>query len=221
MRKDPLVTGSIYHIFTRSIADFRVFNNENEFRRMQQLIKYYRVDNAVKFSDFIDSKIVQKDGFNSVFNMTSKDKDCLVRIIAYCLMPTHNHFILKQLTENGISKYMKDILISFTRYFNTKHKRRGPLWESRFKSVLVETDEQLFHLTRYIHLNPVTAKLIEHPEDWAFSSYKEYLADPSNNFVLCEFNDLMEIKPQLYRKFVNDHIAYQRELTKIKNLIID
>ena len=221
MRKDPLVEGEAYHIFTRSIADFVIFNEKSDFLRTQQLVKYYQIDNEAKFSDFINFKFVQKEGFNNALDMISKDKDCIVQIIAYCIMPTHLHFILKQLAKNGITIYMKDILNSYTRYFNTKHNRKGPLWESRFKSVLVETDEQLLHLTRYDHLNPVTAHLVDRPEDWEFSSYREYIGQVAGLSAICQFDDILEIKPSSYRKFVNDRISYQRELAKIKNLIVD
>ena len=70
---------------------------------------------------------------------------------------------------------MRRLLNSYTRYFNEKIKRKGPLWEGRFKKVLVNSDEQLLHLTRYVHLNPVSAGIVEKPEDWPCSSYREYI----------------------------------------------
>jgi putative transposase len=223
MRKDLLATGETYHVFTRSIADYKVFNNQGEFKRMRQLIKYYSVDTEIKFSDFMSLKLVNNIGFEKGFETLLKDNKPLVRIIAYCLMPTHIHLVLKQLVLNGLSKYIKVILDSYTRSFNTVHKRKGPLWESRFNNVLVRTDEQLLHLTRYVHLNPVTAYLVKKPEDWLFSSHKEYLLDANKNQLetICQFDNILEIKPSLYRKFVNDRISYQRELAKIKNLLLD
>lgn len=221
MRKDSLVIGEVHHVFTKSIADFVIFNNDNDFCRMQQLFKYYKVDNDLKFSGFNDLKIVQTNGFSNVFAAISKDKEQLVQIIAYCVMPTHIHLVLKQLTENGISIYMNNILNSYTRYFNISRKRKGPLWETRFKNILVETDEQLLHLTRYLHLNAVTAGLADYPEDWAYSSYLEYLGNVSEPAVICKFDDILDVEPTLYRKFVNDRISYQRELAKIKNAMID
>lgn len=216
-----MVNEEIYHIFTRSIADYVVFNNDSDFERMRQLFQYYTIANSAKYSDFIASKLVGNEGFYRAFNIVRQDKENLVQKIAYCFMPTHTHFILKQLAKNGISKYMQDILNSYTRYFNTVHKRKGPLWESRFKSVLVTSDEQLLHLTRYLHLNPVTAKLVDSPDKWPFSSYNEYLSRDDAVTSVCQFNDILEIKPFLYRKFVCDRIAYQRELAKIKKLMID
>jgi putative transposase len=221
IRKEPLITNEVYHVFNRSIAGFHIFNNNEEFLRMKQLIKYYQIDNELKFSAFIELKQMQEKGFNSYFNEISAGKDKIVQIIAYSFMPTHIHLILKQLAENGIVDYMIKISDSYTRYFNTLYKRKGPLWESRFKNVLVKNDEQLLHLTRYAHLNSVTAKLVNRPEDWEFSSYKEYLGKIKDNSAICQFNDLLEIEPSQYRKFVNNQISYQRELSKIKDLLID
>lgn len=218
-RKEQLVTGQVYHIFVRSIANFHVLNNDEEYQRMLALIQYYQVKNEVKFSDFMQLKPVINRGFDSFFDYTSKNKENIVQIIAYCLMPTHLHLILKQLSDKGISTYMGNILNSYTHYFNTKHKRKGPLWESKFKNVLVDNDDQLIHLTRYIHLNPVTAFLVDRPEQWLFSSYKEYCSTPTR--CLCQFEDILEVEPSEYQKFVNDQINYQRELAKIKKLLFD
>lgn len=221
MRKDLLVTGEVYHIFIRSIADYKIFNNEEEFLRILNLLKYYQFNNDLRFSDFLELNIVQKEGLNNAIEIILKDKEKLVQIITYCLMPTHIHLVLKQLKEKGISEYMRRALDGYTRYFNTIHKRKGPLWEGKFRNVLVQSDEQLLHLTRYIHLNPVTALLINKPENWEHSSYKEYLGKVKDNSSMCQFNNVLKINPSVYRKFVNDQISYQRELAKLKKLLLD
>ncbi|MEK7142833.1 MAG: transposase [Patescibacteria group bacterium] len=220
MRKIPLEKGETYHIFTRSIADFKIFNNKRDFERILWLIRYYRFSNDLRFSKFIDLQIVQKEGFNNALKIVLKDSKENVQIIAYCIMSTHIHLILKQLVENGISKFMNDLLNGYSKYFNIKYKRKGPLWESRFRSILINRNEYLLHLTRYIHLNPVTANSVDHPEDWDFSSYKEYINTVSNNEKICNYKGILEIDSS-YRKFVKDRISYQRELAQIKDLIID
>lgn len=134
-------------------------------------------------------------------------------------MPTHIHLVLKQTQPAGISIFMGNILNGYTRYFNTKHHRKGPLWESKFQNVLVENDEQLLHLTRYIHLNPTSAGIVEKPQDWKFSSYNEYLNNV--DYPICQFKDLLEFQPKKYKEFIQDRIAYQRELTIIKKQLID
>lgn len=214
-RKDPLETGEAYHIFSKSIAGFVIFNNEHEFKRMLETVLYYQnKDLPINFSKF--ARFNDLAEIIAAFNKSEK----LVQIIAYSLMPTHFHFILKQLTKNGISIFMRKVLDSYTRYFNIKHNRKGPLWEGKFKSVLMENDEQLLHLTRYIHLNPVTSGLCKKPEQWQFSSYNEYLS-PDCESVFCKYDGILEIKPKSYKKFVEDRIDYQRELKRIKDLMLD
>ena len=218
MRKDPLVEGQVYHIFSKSIAEFKIFNDKTEYSRMLTAIRYYQREIPFfKLSEFL-RKEEAKEGNLSNINLLP-DKDKLVGIIAYCIMPTHLHLILKQLKENGISIFMSNTFNSYTRYFNTRHNRKGPLWEGRFKSVLVETDEQLLHLTRYIHLNPVTAYLVNNPEEWPLSSYEEYIS--KTNIKICEYSDILEIEPESYKNFVLDRVSYQRELAKIKDLLLE
>lgn len=157
---------------------------------------------------------------NEVLNDYLSEKTKSVDIIAYCLMPTHIHLIFKQLEDNGISRSVNNILNSYTRYFNIKHKRKGPLWESRFKSKRIESDEQLLHLSRYIHLNPVTAFLSDKPESWQYSSYKEFLGIKETP-TFCNFTNHINIFPADYKKFTEDRISYQRELAKIKDLLTE
>lgn len=215
-RRNSLVIGEVYHVFNKSIAGFRIFNNDSEFARMTKTICYYQRERPyIKFSKFVNSTKA-KEGFLPV-----SDEEKLVEIIAYCIMPSHIHLLLKQLKDNGITAFMSNILNSYTRYFNIKHNRKGPLWEGRFKNVLVKTDEQLLHLTRYIHLNPVTAYLVNTPDKWIASSYKEYLLEVKDNSRICKYEDLLEIEPKSYKKFVLDLVSYQRELAKIKKLLLE
>lgn len=217
MRKYFLVNGGVYHVFTKSIAGFEVFRIMADYERMRGLLKFYQVENLpLKFSIFM--RLKDKDNyFKNHFN----EKDRLVQIIAYCLMPTHIHLILKQLKGNGISTFMGNILNSYSRYFNVKNKRKGPLWESRFKNVNVSTDDQLLHLTRYIHLNPSTANLVKSPENWNFSSYREYTGKISDEEILCNYSDLMDMPPSDYKEFVRSRKDYQRELAMIKDLSLE
>ena len=92
-KRDLLAVGEIYHIFTRSIAEYRVFNNDDEFLRMKATIRYYQIEKPpVKFSRFIQSTSDQGNDFDSTISF---DKEKLVQIIAYCLMPDHLHILLQ------------------------------------------------------------------------------------------------------------------------------
>ncbi len=216
-RQNVLCNGGIYHVYSKSIAGYKIFNIKNDFYRMIELFKYYRIKNTgVKFSKFLEIKNME------IFNEKHfSSKDLLVQIIAYCIMPTHIHLVLMQLQDNGIPVFMGNILNSYSKFFNIKASRKGPLWESRYKNVLVETDEQLMHLSRYVHLNPVTAGLVENSKDWSYSSFKEYLNEVKDEEKICDFDSIMEFKGINYKYFVDSQKNYQRELSKLKGLLLD
>lgn len=218
MRDDPLVIGQTYHIFTRSIAGYVIFNNDEEYSRIVEVMKYYiKRRPRLRFAVFNNLSTE----YQKILLEECAAQKSLVDIVAYCVMPTHVHFILRQNEKDGISIYLKNIKDSYTRYFNTKHKRKGPLWEGRFKNVLVSDDEYLLHLSRYVHLNPVTSCLVGKPEDWKYSSLSEYTSPGKGNGGICEFNAMLDVIPADYKSFIDDRIAYQRELHTIKRLILE
>lgn len=216
-RKDPLRSNNYYHIYSRSIAKFIIFNNAEDYARMEDILNFDRfIEFNYKYSRFKRLELsVQK-----AIAINLQNSPVLVEIIAYCIMPTHLHLILKQIAENGISQYMARALNSYTRYFNVSHRRSGPLWTGRFKNVLVKDDKQLLHSTRYLHLNPTSAKLVKKPEQWQFSSYHEYI-DEYKEHGICNFDGLFDFSPEQYKKFVNDRKDYQRNLSLIKSIMID
>ena len=220
-RKDALVTGEIYHVFNKSIAHYKIFNDEQDFLRITQMIRYYRANKTpLPFSAFLRTAEVAVKGMDLSIQECLDQKDNLVQLVGYCIMPTHLHFILKQSKENGITKFVGNLLNSYSRYFNTRHGRRGPLWVGPFKNVRVETNEQLLHLTRYVHLNPVTASLVGNPHEWAAHSYHEYISEQTSP-ALCDFKDLVNIVGKGYQTFVEEHIDHQKRLAKIKHLLFD
>ena len=218
IREDSLINGEYYHIFSRSISKFVIFNNSREFARMLEALTLYQFSNFdykySRYSDFDDK------GKQLVWSKLLASNSKLVEIAVYCLMPTHFHLILKQIQNDGISKYLSKVLNSYTRYFNLKHKRIGPLWSGRFKNVLIRKNDQILHLTRYIHLNPVSSGLVDNPKDWKFSSFGEYCEVPGSSQI-CFFHNLIDLSADEYKKFVGDNIQHQLVLSKIKRLMID
>ena len=216
-RKDSLENGQIYHILNKSIAGYEVFNNNIDYQRIIDTVKYYqRYPVPIKYSELNRLSIeIREQVLQNVFKQQK-----IVEIVAYCIMPSHFHFVIKQLSDRGISSMMSCIENSYARYFNTKHKRLGPLWAGRFKSVHIKDSDQLYHLTRYIHLNPVSANLVDKPENWKYSSYKEYISK-HNDFGICDFNNLLAIRSSNYKQFVEYRIAYQKQISKIKKLLLD
>lgn len=121
-----------------------------------------------------------------------------VDIFCYCLMPNHYHFLIKPL-DDKFSIKMRNFTISYSKAINKRFDRVGHLFQGNFKAKLVRDNNVILHLTRYIHLNPVDAKLVSKPGDWEFSSYREFvkLRDGSlvkPEFVLEQFKDYNEYK---------------------------
>lgn len=220
-RTTPLITDQIYHVLNRGISFQPTFKFKKDFDRAIEVARYYQNKNTpIRYSKFMLSSLDER---KEVLTDLLKKKDFLVEIIAYCLMPNHFHLILKQLEENSISKFMSRFTDSYTRYFNVRNNRQGPLFQGRFKAIRVETDNQLFHLTRYIHLNPYSSFVVKTiPEllSYQYSSFWEYLSDSplicSKKIVLNQFKNI-----EAYRKFVLDQADYQRKLDEIKHLLLE
>ncbi len=104
-----------------------------------------------------------------------------LQVLAYCLMPNHYHFLVC-LRSQDLSKQMHAFSLSYTKAINCRYERCGSLFQGRFRAIHVNSDSlserlrqrYLLHLSRYIHLNPVEAGLVQRPEEWEFSSYLEY-----------------------------------------------
>ncbi|MHB1050113.1 MAG: transposase [Bacteroidota bacterium] len=140
-----------------------------------------------------------------------------VSIIAYCLMPNHFHFILFQQRPSGISDFIKSICDGYSKAINKDQERSGHLFEGKYKIKLIDSDEYLLHLSRYIHLNPVRAHLTTTAEAWEYSSAGVYFGIQTSGLV-----DSAVIFRQTggspgYRKFVEEYIEIDR--MKISNLL--
>ena len=222
-QRQPLVNGEFYHVMNKSIEGYKIFPQQKDYDRLLTLFHFFSMKEApTKFSYFLEhDPLIEETGIhNRITELTTNNTH--TKIIAYCLMPTHFHLLLQQVETRGISEMLRKSSNAYARYFNTKYKRKGTLWMSRFKSVLVENDEQLLHLTRYIHLNPVTAGLVGKAENWSYSSYKEFTnRNQAEHQITTQIHDTINMSPKDYAKFVNDHTGFQRELAIIKKQALE
>lgn len=219
-RTIPFISNQVYHVFNRSIARLPIFIEKNDYERVIDLVNYYRFSKPpLRFSHYKRLSTEQKVEFEKSFMV---NESSMLDILAYCIMPNHFHFLLKPKKDSAISDFMRNLQNSYSKYFNTKRERTGSLFQFMFKAVRMETDQQLLHVSRYIHLNPVTSYLreIEDLEDYDWSSFKDYVLNTSTfvskEMVLGGFKSGQE-----YKKFVFDQAEYQRELDKIKHLVLE
>ncbi len=85
-----------------------------------------------------------------------------IELLSYCVMDNHFHFLLYQVQQGSMSGFMQSVMSGYSAYYNKKHSRRGPVFESRFRSVVVDEDPYLLHVSRYIHLNPRSWRKYRH-----------------------------------------------------------
>ena len=212
LRRVRFVTGEIYHVYNRSIVNIPIFQGKQESELFLECSHYYNQERPpIKFSVYRTNR----ERFSP-----SRSKP-LVTVLAYCIMPTHFHYLLRQEMDNGLLLFIKKISNSFAHYYSLKHHQAGHIFTGNFRAVHIEDEYQLLHVSRYIHLNPVTAYLTELPETYAYSSYKVYVEKASSIFVdpsiiLGSFRSRKE-----YQRFTMDNKDYQRKLAKIKHLLLE
>lgn len=209
-RAIPLVTDEYYHVYNRGVNKLPVFAGAQDYKRFIRSMVYYQLEGPKpSFSQF--SPLSQK------LDWSKK----IVEIVAFCLMPNHFHFLLKQNRDNGITEFLGKFSNSYTKYFNIKHGRVGPIFQGEFKSVLVESNEQLLHLSRYTHINPSVSGITKDLESYAWSSYPAYLGLTSNHICSKEIILNQFKSPEGYKQFVLDQIGYGLELELIKHQLLD
>lgn len=210
-RTTPLVNAEFYHLFNRGTEKRVIYTQVWDYKRFLKSIYYYQfLGPKPSFSKFTKSN-------SNLFKPLPKNK--IVEIICYCLMPNHFHFLVRQLKDNGISIFMSQLLNSYTKYFNIKYNRVGALFQGAFKSVRVETDEQLIHLSRYIHLNPIVSGVAGNLDNFHWSSYPEYMGNP----ILCSTTEILSFFPtkEAYSEFTKAQIDLGNTLEILKHRIIE
>lgn len=188
MRKQKLISGNIYHIYNRGVEKRTIFKDNQDYARF---IKGLVVFNDNKITDNFTDK------FKKILNEFYQ-REPIVDILAFCLMPNHYHLLLKQRVDNGITEFMRKLGGGFVNYFNLKYERVGTLFQGKFKSVLINDDSQFLYIPHYIHLNPLDLifpnwrekKTINKKQaaiflnNYEWSSYRDYIGENNFNLVL-------------------------------------
>lgn len=198
-----------YHIFNRGVEKRQIFMNKRDYERFIETMDYYRMKNPpTRFSFKNRPLLLQKN----------VDSSPLVEILCFCLMPNHFHMLVRQIEESGITTFVSKLTNSYTKYFNIKYKRNGPLLQGAFKAVRIEDDEQLLHVSRYIHLNPLIDYLVKDLKTYHHSSYLEFLGQ-RNGFCQKEIILSHFSKKSDYEQFVLNQEDYGRSIKHMERLL--
>ncbi|UCC40582.1 MAG: transposase [Candidatus Aminicenantes bacterium] len=163
-----------------------------------------------------DIFIDEKDRLRFLFNLETAVVRYQAVIHVYCLMNNHYHLLLET-PEGNLSSILHHINTSYTTYFNKKRNRVGHLFQGRFRSILIDRDSYALELSRYIHLNPVRAGWVNKPEDFKWSSFKDYLSETINShwlytkLILSYFNQVDSASRSRYKEFVYEGLREELE----------
>lgn len=207
-----------YHIYNRGVERREIFLDEQDHKVFLDYLKRYLTD-------------YEKEGKERPSTTAHRKKMSLagdVVLLAYCLMPNHIHLLVGQKSRDGIAKLMQRVGTKYGMYFNRRYERKGTLWEGVYKAVLIENEDQVLHVSRYIHLNPVKMArkrygLVEtvtgnRPEEYPYSSYRKYLGKESVDWVHPE--PILGLVGNLgYEKFVLEYAGESD--SKLAGLTID
>jgi len=216
-----LTTGEIYHVYDRTINKEEIFIHRDSIKRALDTINYYSFDQRLRYSKWKILPSDQKNNYRENFFVKNK---LLVETYAYSLMPNHYHFLMKQLKEDGIRRFVSNFQNSFAKFYNLKNDRQGALFSRPFKIKRINNEEEVKHISRYIHINHLTNYLLnleqlKSSRLTSFIYYANKIETPL--FLNTEFLLKMFGIRERYTQFVVDQIDYQRKLAKIKYLVLE
>jgi putative transposase len=194
-----------YHIYNRGVEKRTIFIDNQDYKVFLHFLKRYLTPAPKMDVDFVPR-----------FKTDLFDK---IELICYCLMPNHFHLLVKQTEKNTIVTFMRALTNSYTRYFNQKYTRVGPLFQGAYKGILITEEPYLLHLTRYIHLNPLeiepnevaprTRSHLERITVYPYSSYGEYLGRRNTSWIKPEMILSFFKTAQLSNTNMRDCNSYQ------------
>jgi putative transposase len=190
---------SYYHVYARGGNKQKIFLESSDYHYFTRLFERY----------LSKEKVLSKVG------VAYPNFDLHLELLSYCLMSNHFHILIYQIDTPSLEKFMRSMMTSYSRYFNLKYKRSGPLFESRYKAVRIDQDDYLTHITRYIHLNPRLWLTYRR------SSLKYYIGgnEPywlKNEKILDLFDSRIE-----YQVFVSDYEEMKNTLEDLKHQLAD
>jgi len=218
--------GGFYHVYNRGVEKRNIFIDDQDYYVFLNYLRLYllpkdQIYEEIKNKKLTNEEFLQKTIMLSHINNFYKK----INLLSFCLMPNHFHLQLRQKGRYDMDVFIQSLLTKYVRYFNKKYNRVGPLFSGRYKAILIEKEEYLLHLSRYIHLNPKEIlpkgkSLVSYP----WSSYPAYVKEKVSwldcNLILSYFKKIMGYGFSSYQGFVE---GYQDEKNPLleNNIYID
>jgi len=220
IRRQPLITEQYYHIYNRGVDKRDIFLDKNDIYRFVESIKEFnRVDKINSLANLRKFKSNPQIAAEQL----SEDKNHLIEIIAYCLNPNHFHFVLKQVSDNGIAKFMHKLQGGYSSYFNVKNSRSGALFQGAFKSQIVINDNYFNKIIGYVNKNYLIHNIPANKSDLVFSGDYEYENNKFNIISKKEGSNILEVFGGVnkFKKHCDEIVSIVREERGVKSLLED
>ena len=220
MRKVAFENGGFYHIFNRGVDKREVFSCDADyFRFLKSLREFNQIDPLGSlYEKYLRDKKDENGGSTSIMEVEPPPEP-LVEIICYCLNPNHYHFILKQVADKGIEKFMQRMGTAYTMFFNKKYKRSGALFQGRFKSVYIDSNEYLLYLSAYVNKNNFIHGYSK--SDWKYSSLLDYIGKRKGG--LCKKDEILKQFRSVedYKEFLESNAVYLKEKKEAEKYLLE
>jgi len=203
MRKIQFENGEYYHVYNRGTDKRKIFLDVRDIKRFFQSMKEFNTPNTI-------GSIYERQFYRP--KTSEKQKERLVDFVCYCLNPNHFHFILEQLIDKGVERFMHKLGSGYSTYFNKKYKRSGVLFQGAYKAKHIDSDTYLLHASAYVNLNH---RIKGKQSLFSQSSWDEYVMVQQENFcnkdiVLNQFGSVSR-----YREFAENAL---QDIRKRKTL---
>lgn len=203
-------TNEYYHIYNRGNNKRPVFLEPSDYIRF--------IESMAQFNTINPIGSLYANSFNKSRQLRSSTPK-LLEIICYCLNPNHFHLILLQLVNNGMTKFMHRLGTGYTNYFNNKYEGSGSLFQGRYKSIHIDSNEYLLHLSSYINLNDKVHSLRNSNSKSSWNEYvnpnfEDKLCD--KKIILSQFKNISE-----YKKFALESLETIKNKRDMDNLLLE
>lgn len=222
------VEKGFYHIYNRGVNKSDIFLEKKDYQVFLNYIKLYLLPKEECLSLVKSLPLPFKIKFKKIRSIARLNNFCQrIKLFSFVLMPNHFHFLLQQEDKNDINEFIKSLLTKYAMYFNKKYNRTGPLFQGRYKAILIEKEEYFLHLSRYIHLNPreilsKNGNLISYP----WSSYPFYVKNYKakwlqKDLILSYFKKTKGFGFFSYQGFVEGYKEKEEDIKIMKKYLID
>lgn len=193
------ISDSFYHAYSRGVDKQVIYHDHQDYSFFLWLLKRHLTEEEI-----IGARDVPYEKLNNH-----------IELLAFCLMPNHFHLLFFQIDAGTMTRLMRTILTGYSRYYNHKYHRSGPLFESRFKASRISSNQYLLHISRYIHMNP---------KDWQtykYSSLGSYLGNNHPDWIKIKRISALFSSKTEYLRFLEDYMSQKEDLKLLKHELAD